>query len=392
MRGQMHLTSRYMDIYYARAFIPAAASAGAWSAPFALTEKSGAYFSRIAVDSRGNLHIVYTENLPNFDCPVCYHVFYVHSEDLGATWSEPIDISLEPTGAAKPQLVIDEQDNLHVVWEFGQGGGLGQLLDPKGIMYAASYDGGKIWTPPQKFLTTAGHNKNVTLGLAGNQQLVMVWWSIPDDGVYYQTSSDRGRNWAAPRPLPGVVGYWGVHQGKLDDYTMATDSAGHAHLVLSGRLNKEQKTLSVLHLSWDGARWSQPDVIATYTGDVPEWPRIAIGNGNQLHVVWFVRNQADLFKGGGDYKVWYARGASNAPTIPSVELPVPTPTVAPLVVVQPTPTTTPVPTFTTPPSSVTFRELQSETASLLFIAQNVIPSLALITVVALIVWRRRRRP
>jgi hypothetical protein len=314
----------------------------------------------------------------------------MHSDDAGMTWSEPIDISLEPTGAAKPQLLIDEQDNLHAVWEFGQGGGLGQLLDPKGAMYAASYDGGATWVPPQKFLTTAGHNKNITLGMAGNQQLVMVWWSIPDDVVYYQTSSDRGRSWAAPRPLPGVVGYWAVHQGKLDDYALATDSAGDAHLVMVGRLNKEQKTLSLLHLSWDGARWSQPEVIATYAGDVPEWPRIAIGNGNQLHIVWFVRNKADVFKGGGDYKVWYARGASNAPTIPSVALPEPTPTTAPIVIVQTTPTTTPVPTFGNPPSSVTLGELQSETARLLFVAQNLIPSLALLAVVALVVWWRRR--
>src|SRR5260370_22122497 len=75
------------------------------------------------------MHIVYTENIQSPDCTGCFHVFYRQSDDIGLTWSPAVDISRWPTRAPKPQLVIDEANNLHVVWEAGYGGDRGQLSE-----------------------------------------------------------------------------------------------------------------------------------------------------------------------------------------------------------------------------------------------------------------------
>ena len=92
-------------------------------------------------------------------------------------------------------------------------------------------------------------------------------------------------------------------------------------------LAEKQTSLNVLDLIWDGEKWALPDVVATYTGDVPEWPRVAVGNGNTLHVVWFVRDEAHIWDSdSGRYRVWYSKGVSSAPFINSKTFPTITPT------------------------------------------------------------------
>jgi hypothetical protein len=71
----------------------------------------------------------------------------------------------------------------------------------------------------------------------------------------------------------------------------------------------------VLHTEWNGNQWSAPMPIFTTNG-VPEWERIALGSGNQLHAIWFERPAGFEWKTtGGNYAIWYARGTSGAPAI-----------------------------------------------------------------------------
>lgn len=331
--GNVHLTYRYTSVFHSQAAAGGAAVPGYWRTP---TEIGEGYFSRMARDSAGVLHLIFTQNVQTETCRICYHVFYTRSTDEGFTWSDPVDISVQLTGAAKPQLIVDREDNLHVVWESGYGGSYGQLSDPTSVFYAASYDGGASWSRPYEFDpargdTTASMARNITLAEDPNGNLVVAWWAIPEDVVYYQLSGDRGLTWSAPAPIPGVLGIWALYQSRLDDYATAVDSNGRVHLVMVGRRNPEQTRSELLHLIWDGATWSAPKIIASYERDMPEWPRIAVGLGNQLHVVWFVRDAENLFNSdAGNYRVWHSTSTTNSPAVAPVavpEIPPPTPMV-----------------------------------------------------------------
>jgi hypothetical protein len=160
-----------------------------------------------------------------------------------------------------------------------------------------------------------------------------------------------------------------------------------------GRTAEDGEALNVLNLIWDGAAWSQPQAITTMEGDVPEWPRLSIGLGNQLNLTWFVRNEAAVFESDrGQYTVWYARGITSAPAQPTVPWPTlilagePTATVTPTAtasVTTPTPTRAPI----TPAPQI---DIYSETDYLLLAAQSIVPVVALIGLV-LVVNRLRRR-
>jgi len=432
-QGVFHLTFRDHLIYYSQA-LARSISAASLASPVLISDSTTVgYYSRLARDGQGILHLVYTQNVPSISCAVCFHLFYRQSTDSGQDWSSPVDISIlptdVPTGAVKPQILIDKQNNIHVVWEAGRGGDAQILALATQVMYTASYDGGKTWTTPLEFVTPdspyptptprfAGPTptplpvlvkdaraENVAIGMDGEGKLVVVWLGLPQDLIYYEVSTDQGRSWSLPQLIPGVWGGMSIYGTKLDSYTIATDGAGQVHLVLVGRTSgkvndwftkdadgrNDLSILNVLHLWWDGSHWSKPDVITTLVGDVPEWPRLAIGDGNQLHVVWFVRDKENIYgeQGRGEYRIWYAQGVSSAPavvpvvwsTIPTTETSTPGTTAAPPMTVSPEYTA--LPTITTIPN-------YTESDILLLVIKALAPAAVLVALIVLVVFIRRR--
>jgi hypothetical protein len=402
--GILHFTFRTTTVYYQAFPLESVGTDISRFTPHRFSGGGPSYFSRLALDAHGGLHALYTREVSdptNLACPFYWRLFYRQSRDNGLYWSTPIDISKSPTGTAKPHMVIDDQGYIYVVWEAGCGGDMGNVPIPSKVMYAASFDGGETWTAPAEFVVPGGGSaRNIALGLDGSGKLVVAWLGWPGDVVYYQFSRDRGLSWSPPQQIPGLWGGFSIYGTLLDDYDMAMDSAGLVHLVLVGRTAADQKTLSVLHLTWDGTTWSKPEAISTLSGDVPEWPRIAVGLGNQLHVVWFVRDRAHTWDTSGYYRIWYAHGVAPAPALTPVAWPThtPTPELGP---VKTTPTATPrsapTPTPTLDPAAAslivpigTTDAVYTESDELMLLAKSLIP-VALIVAAVIVGVRLRRR-
>lgn len=400
-------------LYFSRAPIDFADSASAWSQPLKLNGGQVAYFSRIIQDTRGQLHLFYTENVISNNCAQCYHLFHRVSANNGSTWSDPQDISADGTGVAKPQVIVDNKGDLFVVWESGIGGGLGQLSGPSVVKFAASYDFGKTWTESitlsQPILQEA---KDIAIGLDGKGSLITAWLALPDNTVNYQKSTDGGKTWSRPTPIDSIAGSWNVYPSKLDDYSITTDSGGSIHLVLIGQLNSSQaptptlkgptptpppQSLYVLHLTWQSDSWSQPEIVTKFTGDVPEWPRAVISSGNVLNVVWFVRDQANIWNSdNAHYHIWYTRKEIAAAAIPTV---IPTFSFTPTLikklditpmVTQVAPATNSLPTLA-PVEKIPAKVTYTEDDYVAIFAKSLAPTAFLIISVSLILLFLKRR-
>ncbi len=344
-QGFLHLT--FVDtttLYYSKVPVWNAGIAHEWTEKQVLSGNQTAYFSKLGIDSKGVIHLIFTQNFPTVACLNCYRLYYRQSLNHGDTWSEPIDISVEQDGVVKPQMLIDSKDNIHVVWESGLGGGLGQLSDPTKVKHITSYDGGKTWTTAAAFVVPENPNlKNITLGVDKNGSLMAVFWALPYDWVMYSLSNDDGKTWTDPLQIPEVWGAAALYKSNLDAYSMARDGAGNVHLALVARKALDSQTVDVLDVVWDGQNWLTPVAIAEYSKDVPEWPRIVVSKGNQINAVWFVRDEEHIWDSAqGRYRIWYAKGVSAA----SPQIPQPYPTFTPTV--QPTST---VPTRTLEPNA-----------------------------------------
>jgi hypothetical protein len=151
----------------------------------------------------------------------------------------------------------------------------------------------------------------------------MVFRRPDNNEILYQTSAD-GQSWSAPAALPGIVS--GVAR-PYDTYDMVTDSAGHVHVVLVG-YPSGSAAMSLIHSEWNGSQWLAPQVV-TSGAPFPEYPKLAIGQGNKLHLIWFGGNRETIDRDG--IGIWYSAATSSAPARSAVArapAPAATPTVA----------------------------------------------------------------
>jgi len=278
-----------LSMFYKKALVEEAWSAVQWSAPHRISQGSS-YMGDIAIDSKGAVHVIYDDRVcaGETEPEACLSdIFYRHSTDGGQTWSYPINLFRSPaTGSSRAQMEIDGSDIIHVVWDEGWDRLSGQG-EPIFSTYTSSLDGGESWSSPTSFSYPEGTNAQLSVGGDGQGKIVVVWRATSRPEIYYAWSSDNGASWSPPMVIPGIFARPLVNP--FDMYDMATDSGGHTHLVVVGRLSLEEDRLGVYHLEWDGTSWSPPTAIYWGTG-FPEYPKIVISEGNKLHVAWIVRD------------------------------------------------------------------------------------------------------
>jgi hypothetical protein len=305
------------DLWFKSADPTRASSPKGWSAPVRLTRQPQGYYSDLAMDSRGMIHAIWTESNHG-----SYGIYYAHSSDGGATWSEriPLDPS-NPVWWYRAHIKVDGQDRVHVVWE---------TLDPNALpstgdsgttfgetaaaYYAESSDGGNSWTTV-KFLSTNGQAVRGTqfvpgpqqpsVGIDGQGHILLVFREFGSNRILYRESTD-GVRWSDPTPIPGVT--TGVDR-PYDVYDMMTDSAGHVHLAMIG-CPGGSTTMSLLVSEWDGTKWGAPAAV-TGSPPYPEYPKLALSAGNRLHVVWFEGDRASVDR--APIGIWYSTALTTAP-------------------------------------------------------------------------------
>jgi len=402
--GNIHLLFRNFTMYYSTVPLENASQANLWSQPVAVSSgDSVAYFGRLAFDSKNGIHLVYTENDPSATCLVCFGLYYRRSTDGGKSWSDPVRLNENLGGAAKPQLLVDREDRLHLIWEGGRGGDLGSTEEESRIMYSVSEDLGKTWKTPIVMTTPQGpFGKNPSLGLNPRGDLVIVWLALKEDIFYYSVSQDGGNLWSNSEPIPGIYGGLSIYNARTDGTAMETDSAGGVHVVLVGRNNPDQTSLSVLTLTWDGSTWSEPDAVITLEGDVPEWPRLAIARGNRMNVVWFVRDEEHIFDSdNGMYQVWFSERTLDVPEITPIAYDTVVPTITPTALATPTLAASQTPTMAVEllPTSIPIKNnpiglgqpAYRESDYLLLVAKTLVPSMVFLGIVVVGVLIRRRK-
>ncbi len=319
----------------------------------------------------------------NAVCVSCADIFYRHSDNGGATWSSPVNLSNSLAGSVKPQLRLGNDGNLYVAWEEGEDWYLHEGY-PVSSMVIHSTNNGETWAAPVTLSPAQGVSQQIILGVTGNDSLVAVWRLPETDTVYYyQTSVDQGSTWSNPQPIPGVIAKdWGPYS--LDGYDAATDAAGNVHMLILGRLSPFQEELGLVHLIWNGSNWSTPVTIYA-SSDPPEWPRLDVGAGNQVYATWFTRDQRHLNDSErGRYRIWVSSFQADAPAITPLPFPEhPTLPATPTTPAPPPATATCTP-FTMPQSSQPPQGMTSESDEIGWLLVALSPVVLLLLTIVLI--------
>jgi len=96
-------------------FLFAQAAQADWTPAKRMTWNSGAsVWPEIAVDSSGNVHVVWQDDTPT---PGKGEIYCRKSTDGGSTWTPSQRITWNSGTSYRPAIAVDSTGNVHVVWE-----------------------------------------------------------------------------------------------------------------------------------------------------------------------------------------------------------------------------------------------------------------------------------
>ncbi len=232
--------------YYTHGPAHSAMTARAWTPPRQINIPARALVLRI--DSTGVFHIVYLNQVEQPG------VYYIRSDDQGATWSEPawLDPDILPDHIPDSlSFELDEVDGLHVVWIYGA---RSQAARPDWVRYARSVNGGLTWSAPfliDQAVPEANHNlvSASPIMITQGHSVHVIWAAGSLPYRFHRFSTDAGETWSAPRQIFGEL-----HGQAFDSF--AVDGAGRIHFFAQLRYPQ-----GIYHAYWDHTRWTAPALV-----------------------------------------------------------------------------------------------------------------------------------
>ena len=241
--------------------IPAGPAITVFAPPQNVSNDSGTSSSeQVAVDCKGNINLVWWDNSPDY-----WAVFFSRSIDGGITFSTPQNLSKDPNGTTAPNMALDADGGIYVVW--------GEWSGPGGFLTRSS--DGATFSAPVKLADNISGTPSIAVGSDNNINLGWVDTSR-FRSVYFSQSSDRGETFTEPLLLSTINSFGGTP-------LIGLDSSGNIDIVWEGCFTDCQIWFSG---SWDGGvTFSQQLQIGTVF-DAASPLDMAVGPTGDINVVY----------------------------------------------------------------------------------------------------------
>lgn len=213
-RGMLHLVWQQMDgIYHSVAPSYAAGNARSWSRAQMIAE-TATFHLGFAIDEHDMLHLAYVRRK---DDSGDGNLYYIQSSDGGRTWSSPIAITAlsaaTETMPYRPRIATDSAGRLHLVWtENDPPDWLGTS-----VFYSRSLDGGKTWSSSVRIDGQEDASKwtrwvaRIDVAVRPPDEVHLVWVCGERPYRCHQWSDDGGDMWYPVHHLFGglhSLAYW----------------------------------------------------------------------------------------------------------------------------------------------------------------------------------------
>jgi hypothetical protein len=279
----------------------------AWSSDQRIsTSDTGALRPSVAVDTNGDVHVVWYEARKG------WHVTY--RKRVGGEWQEEVAITESPGSHEFASVAVDDLGSVHVVWhgKFSESDGRSQI-------YYARFDDG-IWRPSVR-LSYVGDDcliPSVATGPGGTVHIVWHDACDEDDCEIHYTVWD-GSDW---QPSEAIA----LAPGRSRNACIAVDASGAVHLAWQDDRGLSQE---MYYKFRDGDKWSD-DVRLNATQGYPRKPSIAAEASGRVHVVW--HDDRD-----GNWEIYYKSREARTRPLPPLKRVIlrriaPNPTVGPCAV------------------------------------------------------------
>jgi hypothetical protein len=187
-KPKIYVTYHDSDPGQTQAFLIRTKKKTKFRAPVNITPHNGGAFTpRIAVDSAESLNVVWGDTLNG------RRVVFTRSLDLGFTFTELVDISRSPGNAFEPEIAVDPNDGINVVWEDDREGA-------EAIMFTRSTDGGASFSTPLKISQGTGNASESHIAIDASGRTYVTWVQEVDGTLqaFFTRSTNGGATFSTP--------------------------------------------------------------------------------------------------------------------------------------------------------------------------------------------------
>jgi phosphatidylethanolamine-binding protein (PEBP) family uncharacterized protein len=240
-----------------------------FSTPTNVSKSSGLSFSpRTAVDTNGGVNVVWVDNTPGHQT-----IFFSRSIDGGVTFSTPVNTSNDPSDSANPQIAVDATGTISVVWE-------NDTIN-LGVFYAHSTDGGVSFSSPLPLTTNTSGSFGPQLAVDADGNICVVW---EDDfstlaHVSFSRSADKGATFSTPQ-----LNLSKDSTGNSTAPMIALDGGGNINVVWVDD-SPGYFAIFFTRSSDNGTTFSTAKGISNTSGNSAN-PQLAVDASGNVHVVW----------------------------------------------------------------------------------------------------------
>ena len=284
--GNLHLvwhddTPGKREMYYKKS----TDGGSTWASSQRLTWTSGfSYFPpAIAVDSSGNLHVVWADDTPGNE-----EIYYTKSTNAGATWTASKRLTWTAERSNNSSIAVDPSGDLHLVWDENESG-----YDE--TYYKKGTDGGATWTTAKRLTWTPGNCCLGTIAVdpSGNLHVVNSNSTPGNHEVFYKKSTDGGTTWLTSRRLT-----W--NSGRSFSADMTVDASGNLHVVWTDKTPGNYE-IYYKESTDGGSTWTTAKRLTWTQGSSASCLKpIAADPSSNLHVVWDDKTP-------GNYEIYYMK-------------------------------------------------------------------------------------
>ncbi|UCE36100.1 MAG: exo-alpha-sialidase [Thermoplasmata archaeon] len=186
------------DIYYANS----SDGGMSWSTSKMINDDGGTTEQGrpdIAVDSNDIIHIVWEDKRSEGN----YHIYYANSTNGGLTFSINKKINDADNSSRDPAIAVDNRNNIHIAWCDYRNTG---ITGPD-IYYANSTDGGINFNSNKRVSDDTGNAYQFWPDIAANGDIIgIVWEDERETSVYFANSTDGGITFSPNKRVNDVTG------------------------------------------------------------------------------------------------------------------------------------------------------------------------------------------
>jgi hypothetical protein len=199
-----------------------------WGDDIRLTYASGNSIQpEVAIDSNDTIYVVWQD-----DRDGNYNIYLKKSKDYGKTWSSDIKVTDTLNNSGWSRISIDSNDVLHLLWlEENETWGYWRPYDNdyKQILYKNSGDGGITWSSEVQIASNTGQmqQRGLDISIGKDDVLHVAFSKYSPSRVYYRKSTDGGSTWSTPKVI-------GDDRDCARALVIASDSKDHVYVAFNG--------------------------------------------------------------------------------------------------------------------------------------------------------------